>query len=183
MVGIVVVFPKKENAVGVRNLLARGGINVTGICTTGSHAIQLLDMYDEGLIICGYRLSDMHYLKLREDLPKQYGMLLVASRDKWADRIPDGVQAVSMPVKAYELLNTVEDILREMSRRRKKRQRERKVRDSGQRELIDQAKLLLMEKKNLSEEEAHRYIQKHSMNSGTNMVETAQMILELGSQI
>ena len=29
------------------------------------------------------------------------------------------------------------------------------------------------------EEEAHRYIQKSSMDNGTNMVETAQMILTL----
>lgn len=36
-----------------------------------------------------------------------------------------------------------------------------------------------MERNHLSEEEAHRYIQKSSMDSGTNMVETAQMILML----
>ena len=29
----------------------------------------------------------------------------------------------------------------------------------------------------MTEEEAHRYIQKTSMDSGTNIVETAQMIL------
>ena len=36
-----------------------------------------------------------------------------------------------------------------------------------------------MERNHLSEEEAHRYIQKNSMDNGTNMVETAQMILTL----
>lgn len=36
-----------------------------------------------------------------------------------------------------------------------------------------------MERNHLSEEEAHRYIQKSSMDNGTNMVETAQMILTL----
>ena len=41
------------------------------------------------------------------------------------------------------------------------------------------AKILLMERNHLSEEEAHRYIQKSSMDNGTNMVETAQMILTL----
>ena len=33
----------------------------------------------------------------------------------------------------------------------------------------------------MTEEEAHRYLQKTSMDSGTNMVETAQMILMLMS--
>ncbi len=31
----------------------------------------------------------------------------------------------------------------------------------------------------MSEQEAHHYIQKTSMDSGTNMVETAEMILRL----
>ena len=42
-----------------------------------------------------------------------------------------------------------------------------------------QAKELLMDRNHLSEEEAHRYIQKCSMDSGTNMVETAQMVLSM----
>ena len=31
----------------------------------------------------------------------------------------------------------------------------------------------------MSEEEAHRYLQKTSMDSGTNLVETAEMLLAL----
>jgi len=38
---------------------------------------------------------------------------------------------------------------------------------------------LLMERNHMTEQEAFRYIQKSSMDSGTNMVETAQMILLL----
>ena len=36
-----------------------------------------------------------------------------------------------------------------------------------------------MARNNMTEEEAHRYIQKCSMDSGTNMVETAQMVLSI----
>ena len=43
--------------------------------------------------------------------------------------------------------------------------------------MIDQAKALLMERNHMSESEAHRYLQKNSMESGTNMLETAQMVL------
>ena len=38
---------------------------------------------------------------------------------------------------------------------------------------------MIMEQKNMSEEQAHRYLQKTSMNNGTGMAETAQMIIEL----
>ena len=46
-------------------------------------------------------------------------------------------------------------------------------------ELIKQAKALLMDRNHMTEADAHRYLQKCSMDSGTNMVETAQMIMSL----
>ena len=45
--------------------------------------------------------------------------------------------------------------------------------------IMEQAKTLLMEQNHMTEEEAHRYIQKRSMDNGTGMVETAEMILSL----
>ena len=36
-----------------------------------------------------------------------------------------------------------------------------------------------MKNRNMSEEEAHRYLQKNSMDSGNSMVETARMVLDL----
>ncbi|MCQ2507357.1 MAG: ANTAR domain-containing protein [Dorea sp.] len=179
MVGVIVVFPKRENAVKIRNLLAHGGVDVSGVCTTGAQAIQMADMYDEGIVISGYRLSDMNFFKLREDVPDQFDMILIASGDKCDGDLPRGVVGLPMPIKVFELLNTVNLMLEAMYRKRRKRQREKKKRDSGQQEVIREAKLLLMERNQMSEAEAHRYIQKSSMDNGTNMVETAQMILTM----
>lgn len=65
------------------------------------------------------------------------------------------------------------------SRKRRKRRETIRKRDDSQRKIIDQAKALLIERNNMSEEEAHRYLQKSSMESGTNMLETAQMVLTI----
>ena len=40
-----------------------------------------------------------------------------------------------------------------------------------------------MERNHMTEEEAHRYLQKTSMDSGTNLVETAQMLLDVDGSI
>mgnify|MGYP000556223929 CR=1 FL=1 len=40
-----------------------------------------------------------------------------------------------------------------------------------------------MERNYLTEEEAHKYLQKCSMDSGTNLVETAQMVLTLLTEV
>lgn len=52
-------------------------------------------------------------------------------------------------------------------------------RSREEQELIKQAKELLMDRNHMTEADAHRYLQKCSMDSGTNMVETAQMIMSL----
>lgn len=62
---------------------------------------------------------------------------------------------------------------------RKKRRQQPKQRSEEERMIVAQAKNLLMERNNMTEEEAHRYIQKCSMDSGTNLIETAQMVMSL----
>ena len=52
-------------------------------------------------------------------------------------------------------------------------------RDSSEKTEIKDAKELLMARNHMTEEEAHRYLQKTSMDSGTNLVETAQMVLSM----
>ena len=91
----------------------------------------------------------------------------------------EGIVGLSTPIKVYDLLNTVNMMLQSMDRRRKKRRKELKNRDPKQQETIRKAKALLMTRNNMSEEEAHRYLQKSSMDSGTNMVETAEMVLSI----
>ena len=79
MVNIVVVFPRLDDAKNIRNLLARNGYEVLGVCSTGAQVLQIADRLDEGIIICGYRFHDMIYSELRENLPPAFELLLVAS--------------------------------------------------------------------------------------------------------
>lgn len=182
MIGIIVVFPKKENAINIRNLLVRNGVNVTGVATTGAQAMHYADTVDEGIVVCGYKLKDMMYTDLREYLPENFDMLLVASQDKWNDGLVQGVMGLSMPIKVYDLMNTIEMMLTDIDRRRRKRKKQLKNRDPKQQETVRKAKELLMARNNMTEEEAHRYLQKSSMDSGTNMVETAEMVLSIMSE-
>ena len=51
-------------------------------------------------------------------------------------------------------------------------------RSEGEQELIRQAKAVLMDRSGMSEEQAHRYLQKKSMNSGARLTQTAQLVLD-----
>lgn len=181
MSNIIVVFPKKDVATNIRNILARGGLNASGVCTTGAQALQYADMVDDGIIVCGYKMQDMMYTELRECLPETFEMLLIASPDKWGDGLVKGVVGLQMPIKVYDLLNTVEMMLQNIQRSKRKRREAAKNRNPEQKALIEKAKSLLMDRNRMTEEEAHRYLQKSSMDSGTNMLETAQMVLTIMS--
>ena len=79
--------------------------------------------------------------------------------------------------KRRHLVNTLEMMTQTLERRRRKRRESVRKRSTEEKAVIDQAKALLMERNHMSESEAHRYLQKNSMESGTNMLETAQMVL------
>lgn len=179
MSNIIIAFSKRENAVNIRNILARSGISVPAVCTTGAKALQYAELWNDGVVICGCRLQDMQYMQLKELLPERFDMLLIASAAKWTDGLPDGVVGLPVPVKGLDLVNTVEMLLANRERLRKKKKKASAVRDDAGRKDIAQAKAVLMERNNMTEEEAHRYLQKTSMESGTNMTETAQMILSM----
>lgn len=182
MVHMIIVFPKKEIGVNIRNILSHSGLEAAGVYTTGAQALQCADTMDEGIVICGYRMRDMMYSELRECLPEAFEMLLISSPDKWSDGLEDGVVGLSMPLKVYDLLNSIEMIRQGIQRRRKKRREAAKNRSPEQKAVITEAKALLMERNHMTEEEAHRYLQKSSMDSGTNMLETAQMVLTVMSE-
>ena len=116
-------FSQRGKCSNIRNSLVRAGIEVSAVCLTGAKALQYADNWSDGIVVCGYRFQDMQYIDLRESLPDAFDMLLVASADKWMDGLPDGVVGLPLPIKVYDLVNTVEMIQQTQSRKEKKAQR------------------------------------------------------------
>lgn len=179
MSNVIVAFPKMENARSIKNILIKSGYEVASVCTTGAQILQSANALDGGIVVCSHRFVDMMYEELYEYLPPQFQMLLVASPTVCNERELGDIVCLSMPLKVHELVQTIEMMEYTIARRKKKLRAQPKERNEEQKNIIQEAKALLMNRNNLSEEEAHRYIQKRSMNNGTDMVETAQMILSL----
>ncbi|MGN0316514.1 MAG: ANTAR domain-containing response regulator [Lachnospira sp.] len=179
---LVVAFPKLDEAKAVRNLLVKRGYEVAPPCTSGAAAVTQADSLSDGIIICGYKLSDnMLYTELYEYKPKSFELLLVASRNLWDDCQDNGIVCAAMPIKVNDLLSTVEMMLQNQYRQRRNRKVTPRKRSPEEQKTIDDAKHLLMEKNNMSEQEAFRYIQKCSMDSGNTMVESASMVIGIYS--
>lgn len=179
MTNIIVAFPKQDNARNIKKILMQSGYHVAAVCTTGAQALQNANELECGIIVCGSRFADMMYTELHEYLPSRFEMLLVASAASCGNRNVENLVCLSMPLKVNELLQTVEIMECAITRRRKKLKQQPKPRTAEEENLLHEAKVLLMERNNLSEEEAHRYLQKRSMDNGMGLAETAQMILSL----
>lgn len=178
MGSIIVALPKLEDAKHISDILRRRGIETAAVCTSGSKVLSTLQHLDNGIVICGRRLSDMHYTQLAEDMPEYFEMLLITSKNTIVDCRQD-VMTLGLPFRASDLISTVEMMLGQQERKLKKQRGATKKRTEREQNYINNAKWVLMERNNMTEQEAFRYIQKCSMDSGTNMVETAQMILLL----
>ena len=178
MSSIVIALPKIEDAKKIRSVLERHGFTVASVCSTASSALSTASELGSGVLICGHRLPDMNYLDLSECLPRDFEMLLLASARVICE-VPSSILSVEMPIKAGDLVNTVSMILMQQERKRRKEKKKPKLRSEKEQNYISNAKMMLMKRNHLNEEDAYRYIQKSSMDSGTNMVETAQMLLML----
>lgn len=179
MVNIIVVFPKLQDANSIRSILLRSGYENVFACNSGAKAVSMFDDFDDGIVISGYKMVDMIYSDIRDCMPPGFEMLLMASESILSAEHGSHLVRLAMPLKVHNLIDTVGMMEQGILRKRKKQKEKPKERNEEQRALINEAKKLLMERNHMTEEEAHHYIQKCSMDSSTNMVETAQMVLSV----
>lgn len=182
MTRIIVAFPKAENGKNIKNVLVRNGHQVVCVCTNGAQVIQEANGLQDGIVVCTYKLSDMIYQELVECLPPGFDTIVISTKDQWVENGTPGIVGLAVPLKIHELLSTVEMVSYNLERKRRKRRQAPRKRTKEEQELVDRAKAILMERNQMTEDEAHRYLQKTSMDNGTSFTETAQMILGMLDQ-
>ena len=94
---------------------------------------------DSGVLICGYKLTDAYYKDALDDLPQYFEMLLLASARVICE-VPPSILSVEMPMKASDLINTVNMILMQQERKQRKEKKETKASFRERTELYIQCK-------------------------------------------
>ena len=120
MTSVIVVFSDKDKAINIRNLLVRNGIPVTAICTTGAQVISQTEDYGFGVVVCGVKTLDMMCTELRECLPKNFEMLLLANGHNIDEYAGNGIEGLETPLQARDLILRVDQIIQACERKRKK---------------------------------------------------------------
>ncbi len=178
MADIIIVFRNIEEARSIRADFIRWGFSPPAVTSSGLRALSLAAGFKKGLIVCGYRAADISWTEIAENMPAGFSMLLLAREALLAEARERGISCFSIPVKNEDLRQEARRLL-EAKRRGNARKNDRTGRSVKDNEVVARAKEILMEKKHMKEPEAHRYLQKTAMDTGSSMVETAGMVLEL----
>lgn len=183
MKSVLLAFQNDQASAVIRNVALRGGYKVYAECRSGAEVIRFSERMGEAFptVICGFRLIDMTAKDLFDMLPRGSNMIVLLSPQQSALRFdfPPEVLALNLPVAQRELLNTLDNI--ESMAPARSAPHERVRRSEDEKKIIDEAKALLMSRHLMTEMQAHRYLQKQSMNNGRKMVDTAALILSRGS--
>lgn len=182
---LIIAFADMELAHKVRTLLRSCGINVDEVCFSAAAVLQCVGrMSDGGLVLCPATLPDMSASGLMELLPDTFDMLAVISSRQQTSLQRPGMFVLTQPFQTDTLADSIRQIIetRQLSYGRHRLDKHSseissKQRSQEEEKLIAQAKYLLMNRKKFSEPEAHRYLQRKSMESGIRLAELARKIV------
>lgn len=166
---IVVAFERQSNCDRVRAALERGGEFACLTCRSAAQVKRTVAKLRLDLVVCGFKLADESCEALYCDLPQRCAMLMVAPQAQLDLCAAPDIFKLPAPVRQGELLASVR--LLAQAREAPARQTEE------ERALVGRAKALLMEG-GMTEGQAHRFLQKQSMNHGARLADTARRLLE-----
>lgn len=193
MRSIIIAFPDIAIAHKIREILLRSDFPVRGIATNGSMALRYILSEDGGgLVICGVQFPDMTAVQLQSLLPDDYDMLMITSAGNVNSAFghKEGLYTLALPLHAQDLVSSVRMLLdtrqmySDISRSAAPKPSAAKdtplppKRGMEEQRTIDQAKALLMNRNNMSEQEAHRFLQKKSMDNGSKLIDMAIKVLK-----
>ena len=171
---MLVAFAGEKTRQRMTEILESAGIRVAAACGSGAEVLRWSSRIGEGVVLCGYKLWDMTADDLCENLPKDFSMVLLAAPMQLEICCCEEIFCLPAPACRSEIVDSVQMLLDQ------KRENPAPVpkRSEEDRLLIAKAKELLMTRNQMTESQAHRFIQKCSMDTGAKMVQTAARILD-----
>lgn len=172
---VILAFQGEQTSARVRDIIEAAGLAGCLICHSAAEVKRLVYTQSISTVICGYKLQDETALELSDDLPNSCSMLVIGVQNMLDMIDSDNIFKLPSPVAKGDLVASVRMLLQLGHRIERRRKPERSQEEKA---IIQCAKELLMDRHGMSEEQAHRFLQKKSMDSGSKLVQAAQMVLD-----
>ena len=172
---IILAFSKDETAVRFKRMLDGSGFEVRGVAHSAAELLRMLSHIEEVLVIMGYKLRDGTLENIFEALRPGQKLMSIVKAERQDMIENEEIFVLPLPVGREQLISAIEVFLGVI----KKAAGRSTNRSEDDEKVIDRAKLYLMEKYRMTEQQAHRFIQKRSMDTGSRFVDTARQILHI----
>jgi len=189
MKNIILAFTDETVTQKLRTILASNGMTPANTATSISQILVISrTIKGPGIVVCQSKLTDGSFRTLSEKISPDYQIVVLAHGKPEIPFGSSNITTLTLPLKKQDLIDTIklfiprEDksfaSLETVTQKPKEKQPEKKKRTPEEIKMIEDAKALLMNRNNLTEEQAHRFLQKKSMDNGTKLTETAMIVLE-----
>ncbi len=172
---IVVAFANEEAQRRILRLVESHGCSPAACCAAGAEVLRTVRKLGSAIVVCGFKLRDMTAGDLAADLRGTAALLVVSSAVNLDFCEGENIHKLATPVSRSDFYASL-DLLRQFEE--KHLHHPPPKRREADQQLIQRAKELLMDINRMTESEAHRFLQKRSMDAGLKMAETAQIIID-----
>jgi len=184
MKNIIIAFSNPLLTSWATTVLTRGGYLIEYSCKTGAEVARVADFCTSPVVVSGFQFPDMTAEELLGVLDGRLAMVTIVlphQRDliERADLI-----TVPYPVSSMDLLQAIEGVENAAARmavtpdERVVGKQRPSDRPAEEKLLILRAKTFLMETHQMTESQAHRFLQKSSMDRGLKLIDSARMVLD-----
>lgn len=173
---IVVAAANQKFSSAIEDILTQNAIVVDFFCKSGSEVISLQNQLSDPVLVCG-TLKDIPSIYLARELPNEWDVILLLKSNQPFPYYVSNITPINLPVNRLEFVETVRTVAQQLSQTYAAKTTAKKVRSPDEEKLIEDAKRLIMKRRSLSESDAHRLLQRYSMNLGISMLELAKRFL------
>ena len=178
MITVMIVDDQRLLREGLQTILqSEEGIEVAALCGNGQEAVQTAARLRPKVVLMDIKMPVMDGLKaarlIRKFSDAAIVMLTAYSEKEFVEQAcaADAAAYVVKPVSEERLIPAIEVALRA-------RERLRSIENAAnERKLFERAKGMLMSRRGISEEEAHRWLQRESMDGGVPLSKVAERVL------
>ena len=170
MARIVIAGSSEQSRTQLARLLSSSGYPVYRLCGHAGELRRVLNDCEDGLLILAGQMQDCSADELFWDYGEQMQILLIARPPALEACEETGIFRLALPTSQQAVLGAV-GMLTQLHRMLLPK------RPADEKQLIEQAKRLLMSRDGLTEPQAHRALQQIAMNRGLRMADCAARIV------
>ena len=175
---IIIAYPNSQAAFKIKRVLAENQFTVAGIYQTGVEALNIANKMGEGVVICSYKLPDMLAVNLADMLPQNFDLIILLASGQMYSSYASNIITLNLPLNRLDFVNTVSMLAQTESASWIEKKHPKTERSDEDKKLIQKAKEILIYRNNMSENDAHKLLQKRSMDTGIKIVDIAKMVIE-----